>query len=53
MDSQNERGLSTIEYIVGAGVVAAIALGVFLALQDSFGETVLKIKDAIISMGGG
>jgi len=53
MNNRNERGLSTLEYIVGAGVIVAIALGVFLVLQDGFGNTAEKIKDAITVMGGG
>ncbi|MFD1362708.1 hypothetical protein [Lentibacillus salinarum] len=50
---QDEMGFSTIEYIVGAGVIAAVALAVFLSLQDSFSGTANHIKDAITIMGGG
>lgn len=50
---RNKAGFSTIEYIVGAGVIAGGALVVFLSLQDSISETANQIKDAITVMGGG
>ncbi|MFD1362706.1 Flp family type IVb pilin [Lentibacillus salinarum] len=30
---RDESGLSTLEYIIGAGVMAALAIGVFTGLQ--------------------
>ncbi|MFD1363091.1 hypothetical protein [Lentibacillus salinarum] len=50
---QDKMGFSTVEYIVGAGIIAAIALAVFLSLQESFSGTANQVKDAITIMGGG
>ena len=44
---KEEQGLSTIEYIIGAGVMAGLALFVFMAVDDKIDGASTKVGEAI------
>lgn len=48
---KDEKGLSTIEYIIGAGVMAGLALLVFTSINDKIGGASDKVGDAITESG--
>ncbi|MFD1362707.1 Flp family type IVb pilin [Lentibacillus salinarum] len=48
---KDESGLSTLEYIIGAGVMAALAIGVFSSLQGQISGTGEDVGGAIDKAG--
>jgi len=48
---KDESGLSTLEYIIGAGVMAALAIAVFFTMQDNIENTGNDVGEAIEKAG--
>lgn len=48
---KDERGLSTLEYIIGAGVMAGLSLAVFLGLQSEMDSVSKDVENAISTAG--
>jgi len=48
---KDESGLSTLEYIIGAGVMAALAIAVFFTMQDNIEGTGDDVGGAIEKAG--
>ncbi|MFD1363090.1 Flp family type IVb pilin [Lentibacillus salinarum] len=48
---QDESGLSTLEYIIGAGVMAALAIAVFTGLQGQIEGAGEDVGGAIETAG--